>query len=361
MADGELILVTGASGYIAKHVIKQALAKGYRVRGTLRRPWSRTKFAMRSAKAGRSPDIRDGRSPLRRRMGGGRQGLPICPPRRLGFSADFAQGSECAASSGARRNASGSEGGRRGRRRTDRADVILCLDLGGTQGRDMTGSLPRRTGQTSTRPAFDAYPSPRRLPKRRPGICRSEGGGMPLVAVNPSFVLGPALDRDMEASGEFILLYLRGKYPMVTDWGIEIVDARDVAARHIAAWSGASAAGRRFIASGGPMFLKEIGDLIGREFPVSAGGCPRQYFRIFMARLSPFRSAPPPRSWTILARSNGPRTFRRTASPWGRLPAAAGSCRRRRREASSTSRWCDCSAFCRRRACEKAAPMPHLL
>jgi dihydroflavonol-4-reductase len=36
MSSNDLVLVTGASGFIAKHVIKQALAAGYRVRGTLR-------------------------------------------------------------------------------------------------------------------------------------------------------------------------------------------------------------------------------------------------------------------------------------------------------------------------------------
>lgn len=36
LAKGSLILVTGASGFIASHVVKEALALGYRVRGTAR-------------------------------------------------------------------------------------------------------------------------------------------------------------------------------------------------------------------------------------------------------------------------------------------------------------------------------------
>lgn len=32
----ELVLVTGASGYIATHIVKQLLEHGYRVRGTVR-------------------------------------------------------------------------------------------------------------------------------------------------------------------------------------------------------------------------------------------------------------------------------------------------------------------------------------
>ena len=34
--SGEQVLVTGASGYIAKHVVQQLLQSGYRVRGTVR-------------------------------------------------------------------------------------------------------------------------------------------------------------------------------------------------------------------------------------------------------------------------------------------------------------------------------------
>ncbi len=34
--DNEIVLVTGAGGYIAAHIIKQLLEFGYKVRGTLR-------------------------------------------------------------------------------------------------------------------------------------------------------------------------------------------------------------------------------------------------------------------------------------------------------------------------------------
>lgn len=34
--DNEIVLVTGAGGYIAAHIIKQLLELGYKVRGTLR-------------------------------------------------------------------------------------------------------------------------------------------------------------------------------------------------------------------------------------------------------------------------------------------------------------------------------------
>ena len=36
MGSDELVLVTGASGYIAAHIIQQLLENGYKVRGTVR-------------------------------------------------------------------------------------------------------------------------------------------------------------------------------------------------------------------------------------------------------------------------------------------------------------------------------------
>jgi dihydroflavonol-4-reductase len=90
---------------------------------------------------------------------------------------------------------------------------------------------------------------------------------MSLVSVNPAFVMGPVLDNEAETSAEFILLFLRGKYPFVPNFGIEVVDVRCVAAAHVAAMGKPEAAGRRYILSGGPIHLREIARVIGENFP----------------------------------------------------------------------------------------------
>lgn len=54
IGDDDLILVTGASGYIATHIVKQLLEKGYRVRGTVRNLTDDKKVAPLRKLAGRS-------------------------------------------------------------------------------------------------------------------------------------------------------------------------------------------------------------------------------------------------------------------------------------------------------------------
>lgn len=61
--------------------------------------------------------------------------------------------------------------------------------------------------------------------------------GVEVVIVNPSYVLGPPLDRSQpgETSTRTVGNYLRGRLPAVVDGHTNIVDVRDVAAGHLLA------------------------------------------------------------------------------------------------------------------------------
>jgi nucleoside-diphosphate-sugar epimerase len=70
-----------------------------------------------------------------------------------------------------------------------------------------------------------------------------------LVAVNPGFVLGPALDAEIGTSLQALAMILRGAYPAVPPVDFPVVDVRDLAAVQVAAMAPA-AGGRRLIAAG---------------------------------------------------------------------------------------------------------------
>lgn len=102
-----------------------------------------------------------------------------------------------------------------------------------------------------------------------------EAGGPELAAVNPAFVLGPLLDRVTGTSAELIRTMLKGRLPAVPDITFGIVDVRDVARAHLQAMTVPDAAGRRFILCGGSMSMMEIGQAIARADPSAGSRMPK--------------------------------------------------------------------------------------
>ncbi|MGD8647316.1 MAG: aldehyde reductase [Desulfobacterales bacterium] len=95
-----------------------------------------------------------------------------------------------------------------------------------------------------------------------------KGQGNPeLVVINPSVVLGPALESDYGSS--LIVLYklLKGQLPMLPKLGFEIVDVRDVAVLHRLAYESSEAIGHRFLCSSGFRWLKEMALFLRENFP----------------------------------------------------------------------------------------------
>ena len=92
-------------------------------------------------------------------------------------------------------------------------------------------------------------------------------GGPELTVINPSFVLGPALEKDYGSSLELICKFLKGQFLLVPKFGFEIVDVRDVAVLHRLAFESPDGSGRRFLCSSGFRWLKEIASCLREKFP----------------------------------------------------------------------------------------------
>jgi dihydroflavonol-4-reductase len=82
--------------------------------------------------------------------------------------------------------------------------------------------------------------------------------GTPVVIVNPTAPIG---ERDIKPTptGRIILDFIRGKFPAYMDTGMNLVDVREVAKGHIAAYEKARP-GERYILGGENMTLKELLD-----------------------------------------------------------------------------------------------------
>lgn len=65
--------------------------------------------------------------------------------------------------------------------------------------------------------------------------------------INPGFVLGPLLDRDMGTSGQVIQMFMKGKYPGCPRLSFAAVDVRDIGKMHRLALETAEPSGGRYI------------------------------------------------------------------------------------------------------------------
>lgn len=87
-----------------------------------------------------------------------------------------------------------------------------------------------------------------------------------LVTINPALVLGPLLTPDFSTSGEVVRKLLRRELPGCPDVGWAVVDVRDVADAHVAAMTTPAAAGQRFIVAIEHAAMRDVAVVLDRHF-----------------------------------------------------------------------------------------------
>lgn len=95
----------------------------------------------------------------------------------------------------------------------------------------------------------------------------STPGAPELVAINPAFIQGPAPDADLSTSHELYRIMAKGTYPAAPRITFPVVDVRDVAAAHVEAAFRPGIAGNRYLVGEGRMSLFELGQILARELP----------------------------------------------------------------------------------------------
>jgi len=113
---------------------------------------------------------------------------------------------------------------------------------------------------------------------------KGEGAGLELTTVNPALVLGPVMSGDFSASVEILTQLMSGKLPGTPRVGFVIVDVRDVAAAHVLAMTHKAAAGERFLVGDRFMWFREVADIVRREFPGHASKVPPKDIPGWMVR-----------------------------------------------------------------------------
>lgn len=264
--SGELVLVTGGSGFVGARCIVQLLARGYRVRTTLRsltrEAYVRAQVAAGGALAGTALSI--AAADLGSDIGWPEavagcdfvlhvaSPFPIVQPRN-------ADELVIPARDGALRMLRAARDG--GVKR-----VVLTSSFAAVgYGRPLKGQP--YTEQDWTDPdgaGVTAYTRSKTLAERAAwDFIAREGGPLELAAVNPVVIFGPALGSDFSTSLLLLRRLLAGGVPALPRISTSVVDVRDVADLHLRAMTNPAAAGQRFLAvAGGPVTLPDIAALL---------------------------------------------------------------------------------------------------
>ena len=248
-AKKKIVLVTGASGFIAKHCIVRLLNEGYAVRGSLRTPGRADE--VRAAIATKAPTddltfvtlnlssddgwedaakgctfVQHVASPFPDADPDDENDL-IIPAREGALRA-----LRTAAKAGVKRVVMTSSMAAVAYGRDNGPDYEYTEDDWTDINGDVSAYLKSKT--IAERAAWDFMETP-------------EAGKMQLSVINPGAVLGPLLDGTYSTSGELARKLLSGAVPACPDIGFSCIDVRDVADAHFNAMTMPVAAGRRYL------------------------------------------------------------------------------------------------------------------
>ncbi len=95
----------------------------------------------------------------------------------------------------------------------------------------------------------------------------AEGYSQHVTSIHPGLVFGPALDHTIGTSLELIKKLLKGNYPIVPDITLPIVDVRDVADLHLLAMTTQNVGNRRLIAVDASLSMMKIGQVLKNKYP----------------------------------------------------------------------------------------------
>jgi nucleoside-diphosphate-sugar epimerase len=253
-----LVTVTGASGFIALHCVRELLERGFRVRGTVRNA--------------------NATEPLRRAL------APLAPGERLEFcEAELLSDHGWAeALRGARyvlhvasplpKAPPKHEDELIRPAREGVLRVLAASRVAGVSRVVMTSSAAAVSSGRERTPThvFDehdwadlagpmtAYEKSKTLAEKAAWDFVREQGAPELVAINPTFVLGPSLTGADNTSNEIVAKLVKRQLPGCPRLAFSLVDVRDVAKAHVLAMLTPAAAGERFLLVSATAWMQEI-------------------------------------------------------------------------------------------------------
>ncbi len=269
----QTVLVTGATGYIAKHLVLQLLNGGYTVVGS-----ARSTKREEELRAALTPHLNDPAALDRLRVialdlnsddgwADAMQGVDVLMHTASPFPLEMPQDEQDLiqpAVQGALRAVKAAKAA--GVQRV----IMTSSTVAVTNSELPEGRVTYNESDWSdlTGPGATPYLKSKTLAERAVWDWQSaDAPDMQITIINPSFVLGAPLDNNFGTSIEVIERLMRGKDPMVPDISFPSVDVRDIALMHIRAMELPESTGKRFIGVDRTLRFVDIASLLKADHP----------------------------------------------------------------------------------------------
>ncbi|WP_395245440.1 NAD-dependent epimerase/dehydratase family protein [Agromyces sp. MMS24-K17] len=284
---GELVLVTGGTGFIAAHCIVRLLEHGFRVRTTVR-SLARADEVRQLVRAGGADAsaVRFAQLDLLHDDGwdeaaaGARYVLHVASPFPVRQPKD-ADELIVPAREGALRALRAARAA--GARRVVLTSSFAAVGYSSRPGRPYT----EEDWTDPDDPSLSPYIRSKAAAERAAwDFVEREGEGLELATVNPVAVFGPALGPDLSSSLELLRTMLNGGVPALPRAAVNAVDVRDVADLHVRAMTHPDASGERFLAvAGDPVLVPEIARIVRAGLGDAARHVPRRVLPDWLVRV----------------------------------------------------------------------------
>ncbi len=264
---GETVVLTGISGFIAKHVALKLLAAGHTVRGSLRNLDRAAEVRAALAPHLDSPalarlsfvqlDLNSDEGWVEA-MEGATALMHTASPFPIANPTDENDLIRPAVDGTQRAMAAAKAAG------VDR--VILTSSVAAIIDTYKRGMQDETDWCNLDAPDTSAYAKSKTMAERAAwDFALSQG--MALTTINPGLVLGPPLDGAYGSSIAVVQRLLRGRDPMVPQISFTCVDVRDVAETHLRALQMPDSAGRRIPCTAGLMSMPDMGRVLKAAYP----------------------------------------------------------------------------------------------
>ena len=267
-SEEELVLVTGATGYIATHIVQQLLQAGYRVRGTVRSLKNEEKV-----------------KPLYELCPEANDKLELVECNLLDENCWDAAVKDCTyvlhtASPVPLVNPKDEDevikpavdGTMFVLRASQKAGTVKRIVLTSSAAAIVYFANPKRRFLTEQDWSdlkynnISVYSKSKTLAEKAAWDFIKENGKMEMATINPTYVLGPIICGGYASIMVILKRLLNAQAPILPNLSFAICDVRDVAAAHVKAMTVPEAAGHRHIVDNGSLWYYQIANVVDEEF-----------------------------------------------------------------------------------------------